>query len=378
MKPTYSPAPDVGAKPDAATFAMLQLSLAEGLGPKFVEQLLQQFGSAECIVEASDATLSRVPGMGSTRIQKIRGAEHFATAEWQACHRREVDILARNHIGYPQSLLEICDPPTVLYVRGKLSTSDRRAIAIVGTRRPSNYGVQQARRLATMLSQCGFTVISGLARGIDAVAHRATMATGGRTLAIMAGGLGDIYPPEHRDLASQISEYGAVLSELALHRKPRRGAFPRRNRLIAGLSIGVIVVEARRRSGALITAGHALDQGREVFAVPGRVDSGASHGCHQLLREGARLVESVDDVLEELNGSPWLLSSVGSPTPDTSHLNERESAVFGAIQADATRIEEVATETQLPIHQVLATISVLEMRRLIERPTGDTVLRRVP
>jgi len=144
------------------------------------------------------------------------------------------------------------------------------------------------------------------------------------------------------------------------------------------LSIGVIVVEARRRSGALITAGHALDQGREVFAVPGRVDSGASHGCHQLLREGARLVESVDDVLEELTGSPWLLSSVGSPIPDTSHLNERESAVFGAIQADATRIEEVATETQLPIHQVLATISVLEMRRLIERPTGDTVLRRVP
>jgi DNA processing protein len=223
-------------------------------------------------------------------------------------------------------------------------------------------------------------IVSGLARGIDAAAHRGAMTAGGRTLAVLAGGLLQVYPPEHAELAAQISQQGAVLGETPLQSQPRRGAFPRRNRLISGLSLGVVVVEASDRSGALITARHAIEQGREVFAVPGRVDQRNSRGCHRLLRDGAKLVETADDVLEELGP---LVESTPDPSgrqlyrPAELQLNDQERSVLDAIRLEPTHVEQVVVRSQLPVQRVLATISVLEMRHLVRRVAGDRVTRLV-
>ena len=265
-------------------------------------------------------------------------------------------------------------------MRGAYLPQDALAIAMVGTRHASAYGLRQATSLAASLCRAGLTVVSGLARGIDAAAHRAALGAGGRSIAVVAGGLSKVYPPEHDRLATQIARAGAVLSEVALESKPRRGSFPRRNRLISGLSLGVIVVEATHRSGALITARHAMEQGREVFALPGPVDVRTSRGCHQLLRDGAKLVETADDVLEELG--PFV-----APLPRTCdgglirhaaelRLNSLEQRVLQAIDDRSTSVDQLVMRCGLPVQRVLATISVLETRRLISRVSGDRVQRR--
>jgi DNA processing protein len=267
----------------------------------------------------------------------------------------------------------------VVYLRGDYQPSDCLAVAIVGTRHASAYGLRQAAALAASLSRVGITVVSGLARGIDAAAHRAALDTGGRTLAVLAGGLSQIYPPEHRRLAEQITAAGALISEVDLHAKPRRGSFPRRNRLISGLSLGVIVVEATERSGALITARHAMEQGRDVFAVPGPVDVRTSRGCHQLLRDGAKLVETVHDVLEELG--PFVAPLRTSAQASVRHgaelrLNAMEQRVLQAIDAAETSVDQLVARCGLPVQRILATLSVLETRHLVCRVSGDCVRRR--
>ncbi len=222
------------------------------------------------------------------------------------------------------------------------------------------------------------TIVSGLARGIDAAAHRGAVNAGGRTLAVLGSGVRNVYPPEHREFAEQIAQQGAVLSELPPRAAPLAGAFPQRNRIVTGMTLGVIVVEAAERSGALISARHAMEQGREVFAVPGPIDSRASRGCHHLLRDGARLVESVDDVLDELGP---LIESTPVEDGRTVHhpaelqLNELEKQVLDAILPAATSIDSIVTATRLTVPQILATLSVLEMRRLIRRLSGTTVVR---
>ena len=366
---------------DLETRAMLQLSLIRGLGPALMNRLILRFGTAIEVLAATERRLVQVPGMRRELVGRIQasGRQQDVLVELQLCREHRVGLVTHQAACYPQILSEIHDPPPILYCRGNFQKSDAVAVAIVGTRRPSRYGVQQAKRLATQLAQAGITVVSGLARGIDAAAHRATIQAGGRTLAVVAGGLLQIYPSEHRQLANDVAAGGVLTSEVALNCKPRRGSFPRRNRIISGLTLGVIVIEAQTRSGALITAAHALDQGREVFAVPGRVDTATSHGCHQLLRDGARLVESVEDVLEEL--APWV-----NPPPCPNHgsiqrirelkLNEQESAVLGAIDDEATRIEQIVLRTRLPVHRILSTLSVLEMRHLIARLSGDVVTRK--
>jgi DNA processing protein len=232
--------------------------------------------------------------------------------------------------------------------------------------------------LASGLAYAGFTIVSGMARGIDAAAHRGALAAGGRTLAVLGCGVLNIYPPEHARLADEILGRGALISEAPLRSQPHSGMFPQRNRLITGMSLGVIVVEAARRSGALISAEHAMEQGREVFAVPGQVDSRTSHGCHQLLREGAKLVETVDDVLQELG--PLVESAPRADGRTIRHpaelqLNPQEQAVLDAITTEASSIDQVIGRSNLPVQRVLATLSVLEMRRLIRRLTGNLVVR---
>ncbi|MEX2559999.1 MAG: DNA-processing protein DprA, partial [Pirellulales bacterium] len=279
---------------------------------------------------------------------------------------------------YPRLLREIHDPPAVLYVKGRIAPADALAVAIVGSRHGTHYGIAQAERLASSLAHAGLTIVSGLARGIDAAAHRGALAAGGRTLAVLGSGILNVYPPEHQPLAVEVINSGALISEMPVHSAPSSASFPQRNRLISGLSLGVIVVEASDRSGALITARHAMEQGREVFAVPGRVDSRLSHGCHRLIRDGAKLVETADDVLEELG--PLVEAAERTDGRAIHHpaellLNPLEQQVLDAIRVDPTPIDEVISTSRLAAPQVLATISVLEMRRLVRRVSGTLVLR---
>lgn len=358
----------------------LQLALIPGVGPRTRQLLLESFGSARAVLNASASTLCQVPGVGTKLSDKIASGSGNVDveAELTRCRENNVTILPDSDDCYPRMLHEICDPPGILFVRGELVAADALAIAIVGSRHATPYGTRQAELLAGGLARAGLTVVSGLARGIDAAAHRGALDAGGRTIAVLGSGLLQIYPPENTLLADEVAGSGALLSEQPTLVQPRSGVFPQRNRLISGLSLGVIVVEAAERSGALITCRHAAEQGREVFAVPGRVDSRMSHGCHRLLRDGAKLVESVDDVLEELG--PLVEATPRDGGQVIRHaaelqLNEREQAVLAAIAAEPTSIDDVIAASGLPAARVLATISVLEMRRLIKRISGNYVVR---
>ena len=232
--------------------------------------------------------------------------------------------------------------------------------------------------MAAGLARAGLTIVSGLARGIDAAAHRAALDAGGRTIAVLGSGVLNVYPPEHAPLADAIRQQGAVLSELPPLQQPMSGTFPQRNRLITGLSLGVLVVEAAERSGALISASHAAEQGREVFAVPGPADCRMSRGCHRLIRDGAKLVETVEDVLEELGPLFEPLQREDGHTlrhPAELQLNEQERQVLDAIATEPTDLDQVVLTTGLPVPRVLATISVLEIRHLIRRIGGNCVVR---
>jgi len=368
------------APPDGELIPALRLALVSGVGPRIRQALLERFGSPEAVFAAAPSQLREVPGVGPKLMGKITAAEREidVEAEIALCDRHGIAICTESADGYPRMLREIHDPPGVLFVRGTIEPADALAVAVVGTRHASRYGLRQAERLAGSLARAGLTVVSGLARGIDAAAHRGALAAGGRTLAVLASGVMTIYPPEHDKLAEEVVACGALLSEAPPNAQPLSGAFPQRNRIISGLTLGTIVVEAAQRSGALITARHAMEQGREVFAVPGRVDENTSHGCHRLIRDGAKLVESIDDVLEELGP---LVEATPQPDgrtvrhPAELQLNELEQKVLDAVETDATSIDHIVTTTGLPVPRVLSTISVLEMRRLIRRLSGTTVAR---
>ncbi len=358
----------------------LRLSMVSGVGPRIRKALLERFGTARAVLAAAPSELREVYGVGPKIVQNILAADHQidVEAEIALCRQNGIDILTEADAGYPRSLREIHDPPGVLFLRGALKPNDALAVGIVGTRHGTQYGLRQAERLAGGLARAGLTIVSGLARGIDAAAHRGALSAGGRTVAVLASGVMNIYPPEHDRLAEEVAAQGALISEAPPHASPMAGTFPQRNRIISGMSLGIIVVEAAERSGALITARHAMEQGREVFAVPGNVDSRASRGCHQLIRDGARLVETADDVLEELG--PLVEAAPRDDGTIIHHpaellLNELEQQVLSAIGGEATSIDRIVADTGLPVPQVLSTISVLEMRHLIRRLSGSTVAR---
>ncbi len=358
----------------------MRLAMISGVGPRIRQALLERFGTARAVFEAAPSEIREVKGVGSKLLGRIAAAQSQidVEAEIALCRRNDVAILVEADSGYPRTLREIHDPPGVLFVRGELKSDDALSIGIVGTRHGSHYGRTQAERLAGSLARAGLTVVSGLARGIDAAAHRGALDAGGRTIAVLASGVLNIYPPEHEKLAEEVAAQGAVLSESPPKFEPLAGSFPQRNRLISGLSLGVIVVEAPERSGALITARHAMEQGREVFAVPGRVDGRTARGCHQLIRDGATLVESADDVLEQLG--PLVEAAPREQGPAVRHpaelkLNEVEQQVLAAIGEETVSIDHLAGTTGIAIPRLLSTISVLEMRRLIRRLSGTTVAR---
>ncbi len=358
----------------------LRLALVSGVGPRTWQLLMAAFGSPTRVLEAMPSELEIVDGIGPRLSQAIARARHEIDAEEELalCEREGVDVLLAGEEQYPASLMEIPDPPGVLYRRGTIEPRDAMAVAIVGSRHASLYGTSQSERLAGGLARAGFTIISGLARGIDAAAHRAALQAGGRTIAVLGSGLLNLYPPEHSELAKDVAESGALLSEAPLRMGPHRNLFPQRNRLISGLSRGVIVIEASLKSGALITVRHAMEQNRDVFAVPGRVDSHLSHGCHRLIRDGVKLIESVDDVLEELG--PLTKPVEQAPGEAIHHpievtLNELERQVLQQIETSPTLVDAIITRSELPAMQVLSTLTILEMRKLIRRVSGMQYVR---
>lgn len=358
----------------------LTLSMVPGVGPLLLRDLLKQFGSAKSILDAAPSELRTVPRLGPKLCRAICSANESINVqeELERCRQNDIRLLTLGDGIYPETLSQIDDPPSVLFTRGTILPQDDMAIAIVGTRHATHYGRKHARRLAAGLARAGLTVVSGLARGIDTEAHKGALDANGRTLAILGSGLLEIYPAENKELATAITKQGAVISESSTLSKPSKGSFPRRNRIVTGLCQGVIVVEAGDRSGAMISARLAMEQGREVFAVPGPVDSRNSRGCHKLIRDGAKLVEDPADVLDELG--PMFKSATDAEGREVHHpgelqLNDQERAVLDAIRNDPTNIDEVVENCGLPVHRVLSTVSVLEMRSLIRRLSGMQVVR---
>lgn len=361
--------------------SFLRLAFVPGIGPKTMIRLLRSFSSAGDVLSATLSQLSRVHRVGPKLASSIRDAGHdgLASRILDHCHDHSIDILLPWDRSYPNLLKEIQDPPLVLFAKGAFRPSDSLAIGIVGTRHATHYGRQMAERVTTGLCNYQLTIVSGLARGIDAVCHRAAIEASGRTIAVLGGSVSEIYPPEHQDLAQQVSENGVLLSETPPFSKPKAGVFPQRNRIISGLSLGVVVVEAAERSGSLITARHAGEQGRDVFAIPGPVTSRTSRGCHQLIRDGAILIEDADDVIEHLGPMAFrteVRPGVVVHNPSELQLNEIEQKVLLAIDVQATDVDQVISRSGLPVPRVLSTISVLELKGLVTRTGGRTLIRR--
>lgn len=383
--------------------AAMLLNMVPGIGPRLYQKLCDRFGSPEAVFRTARNQLEGIAGIGPKLAQGILDApdQIDVQQELDDCLRNNFSLLTLDDDNYPTELSHISNPPPVLYQYGNLQPSDRMAIAIVGSRHLTTYGEKITRQLARGLARAGVTIVSGLARGIDSIAHQVALESGGRTIAVLGSGLLNLYPPEHRPLMEQIAVNGAVISELPLHRAPHAGAFPQRNRIVSGLTLGTVVVEAGSRSGALITARHAMEQGREVFAVPGRVDQRNSHGCHQLIRDGAKLVQCVDDILEELGplsepidlgiADSRAIGTVGplhpKVTADRQHasvsirqpaelqLTEQEQKILRSIDLEPTYVDTIVHRTEIPVHRVLATISVLQARRLVRRISGNQIAR---
>ncbi len=370
----------VGDSSHAELVDWMRLCLVDGVGPRIRTSLLERFGSPEAVFAAAPSDLRDVPRVGPKLLHNILQAKSESEVEEEIafCRDNDVSIITLPDARYPRALRETPDPPGVLFIRGKILPQDALAVGIVGTRHATQYGLRQAERLGGSLARAGLTIVSGLARGIDGAAHRGALEAGGRTIAVLASGVLNVFPPEHVGLADAIAEQGAVISESPPRMEPLAGMFPQRNRIISGLSLGVIVVEAAERSGALITARHAMEQGRDVFAVPGSVENRTAKGCHRLIRDGAKLVESADDVLEELG---HLVEATSCEDGREIHhpaellLNEIEQKTLDAIGNEATSVDQILSASGLPVPQVLATLSVLEMRRMIRRLSGTTVVR---
>ena len=360
----------------------ITLSMVGGVGSMLTQRLLNHFGDVESILAASATRLQAVEGIGPKIANSISLARSLCNAETliDQCREHGISLIAKKDARYPALLRKIHDPPVFLFVKGGFQASDDLAIAIVGTRNMSPYGRKHAERLAAELARSGFTIVSGLARGIDGAAHRGVLAAGGRTIAVLGSGLLNIFPPEHVQLADEVVEHGALVSEYVPEQRPDKGTFPQRNRIVSGLSLGVLIVEAPRKSGALITASQAGEQGRDVFAMPGPVDHEASRGCNRLIRDGAILVESADDILEHLGP---LVKPAQHPKheaatirhPAELHLNEPETTVLQLVGVSSTPIDAIIVGSGLMPHQVIATLGVLEMRRLIRRGEANTVVR---
>ena len=358
------------------------LSMVEGIGARTYQRLLETFGSTSAILDASRSDLSRFEFLKHDTLGQLTTARNRLdpTHIVELCEQDHIDILSLNDERYPQQLRTIADPPPILYVKGTLLPSDSFSIAVIGTRRCTRYGERQTERLTSALVQHGFTIISGLAIGIDGIAHRAALQSGGRTVAVLGSGLHRLYPSEHEPLAEKIIESGGcVMSEYPPLHPSAKWTFPQRNRIVSGLSLGVLVVEAPLRSGAMISARLAGEQGRDIFAVPGSIESLASGGCNQLIRDGAYITESADDILNVLGPmrQPVLLPGLEMSMrhPNEVSLNDVEHRVLQHVDTVETSLESIVSATDLEPQQVLAALAVLEQKHIIRQLSPVTFVR---
>ena len=369
----------------------LHLRLADGLGPKLTGRLLEVCGDAGSAVAATPAALRQVSGIGKLKAEaiyrEIKGAGDKVRHELDAASAAGVTLLCRDDPEYPPMLRDVHDAPTVLWVRGELQPRDLNAVAVVGSRDCSAYGREQAGRFSTYLAGAGHTIASGGARGIDAAAHDGALRhPAGRTIAVLGCGVDVAYPPEHADLLSDIAERGAVVSEYPIGTQPRRENFPPRNRIISGLSRGVLIIEAAERSGAHITARVAIEeQGRPVMALPGRIDNPMSAGPHNLIRDGATLVTHPEQVPPELGPLPDAVERTPGPAVDLfdlepvrpdpitdAALSDDEKTLLHTLAGDTRTADDLIATGRLPAHAVLTCLTTLTLKGRLEKVGGQT------
>ena len=361
--------------------ALVALNLIEGVGPVRVRQLLEEFGDPPAILRASCHQLAQVRGVGEDTADAIARWEQ--TVDLASELKRIGDfgcrILIQTDEEYPPSLREIYDPPIVLYIKGALKAQDKNAVALVGSRQVTHYGQETARKLAYQLAYVGVTVVSGGARGVDTAAHQGAIAAKGRTVAVLGNGINIVFPPENKDLFDRVTEHGAVLTQFPFNRPADRQSFPIRNRIVAGRTRGPVVVEAGLNSGALITSNFANEYGRQVFAVPGRIDSPQSKGCHDLIKKGAKLCEGAEDILSEFEylfpGSNRPQSAATTGVLPALTLSENEQKVFDLLGREETGIDEVIRGSGLPPSAVSVALLSLEMKRLVRQLPGKMFVR---
>jgi DNA processing protein len=401
------------------TKSLVHLSIIPGVGYQTIQRLLTAFGSAQRALDATLEELTQVEGLTANISQQLVSGKSRVSVdqELELIEAHNCHVLAINDSAYPMLLKEIADPPPLLYVRGELGQPDAPSITIVGTRSPTNYGKTISRQLSQQLAESGITVISGFARGIDTCAHQGALQANGRTIAVLGNGLSQIYPAENRELADEIMKSGALISEFPMTVPPFPKNFPRRNRVVSGMSSGTVVVEASIRSGSLITARHAAEQGREVFAVPGQIFSNQSKGSHQLINQGAKLINAIDDIWEAFPNRRLTPSLTSPPTPlpldqndsargrvnsnlfaevsarDTSigstgtssanpsvqatqQLSTDERAILEAIGVPCSHIDQIARTTALPMNKVSSALVMLELKGIVQQMPGKQFARQ--
>jgi DNA processing protein len=364
--------------------AFIALNLIEGVGPVRARSLLEHFGEAPKILAATRSQLLRVPNIGEDTAEKISAWEKTVDLAGElkrisdyGCH-----VLISGDENYPAMLREIYDPPLCLYVKGELTAKDKNSVALVGSRMTTHYGIETARKLAYQLAYVGVTVVSGGARGIDTAAHQGALSGKGRTIAVLGTGINLIFPPENAELFERIAANGAVMTQFPFNRPADKQSFPIRNRIVAGMTLGTVVVEANLSSGALITANFATDYGRQIFAVPGRIDSPRSKGCHELIKKGAKLCEGAEDILSEFE---YLFPATNRPPSANEtgilpaiELSANEQKIFDAVKAgDESSIDEIIRACGLPSSTVSVALLGLEMKRLVRQLPGKMFVRNV-
>lgn len=359
------------------TEACIALNMVPRLGPVRLRRLLEMLGSPQRVLTASVSELQQAEGIGPDVARSIAGWEQTVdlAAELRRIAEFGATVITPESPEYPPLLREIHAPPIVLYVWGELTERDRHAVGVVGSRKPSHYATECAKKLSYQLAYSGLTVFSGLALGIDTAAHQGALAARGRTVAVIGSGLGRLYPQRNRELAERIADgNGAVISEFSMDVSPDKQTFPMRNRIVAGCSFGLLVVEAGLTSGALITATQAADQGRAIYAIPGRIDHPGALGSNKLIQQGAKLVQSAQDILDDMGMLFPEVPSISTPTPPLE-LSDSERAVLLAVGDDEAHFDMVALRSQLPTATVSSTLLALEMRRLIKQLPGARFVR---
>jgi DNA processing protein len=374
------PKPDIPRAMDSRE-ALIALNMIEHVGPVRVRQLLDHFGEAPKILAASKQQLLHVRGIGEDTAESIANWEKAIdlAAELKRVSDFGCHVVTQHDTDYPELLRQIYDPPIVLYVKGKLLAKDKNSIAIVGSRLTTPYGIDIARKLSYQLAYVGVTVVSGGARGIDTAAHQGAMSGKGRTLCVLGTGINIVFPPENRELFERIASSGAVISQYPFNRNADKQSFAIRNRIVAGMTLGTVVVEANLTSGALITSNFAIEYGRQVFAVPGRIDSPRSKGCHELIKKGAKLCEGPEDILSEFE---YLFpASNRPPSPNETgvlpalELSDQEQRIFGALDGEELGIDDLIRQSGLPSSAVSVALLSLEMKRLVKQLPGKRFVK---